>query len=259
MGVLVVVIAVALFVFSLWYKSPLQKGKRGEKKIADILVQLPEEYLILNDVVLSKGSGTTQIDHIVVSKYGVFAIETKNYRGDIYGDDNRKEWTQVIATNVTYLKKWYKTYTYITKNKFYNPIKQAFGHVCQIGKVLTQWPNLKIIPIVVFTGKADLRNVVSKNHVVYDDMLLSTILGYKTIYLTDADVLNVVQCLTQNDVRGLVSNQAHVQNIRNAQKARVNKIATGICPVCGGQLVPRKGKFGLFYGCSNYPKCKFTT
>ena len=28
------------------------------------------------------GKGTTQIDHVVVSKYGVFAIETKNYRGE---------------------------------------------------------------------------------------------------------------------------------------------------------------------------------
>lgn len=50
--------------------------------------------------------GSTQIDHIVVSKYGVFAIETKNYRGEIYGDDNREKWTQIIVTEVTYRRKW---------------------------------------------------------------------------------------------------------------------------------------------------------
>jgi restriction system protein len=32
----------------------------------------------------------------------------------------------------------------------------------------------------------------------------------------------------------------------------------GICPKCGGSLVERSGKFGKFYGCSNYPKCDFT-
>lgn len=31
-----------------------------------------------------------------------------------------------------------------------------------------------------------------------------------------------------------------------------------ICPRCGGNLIDRNGKFGSFYGCSNYPKCKYT-
>ncbi len=31
-----------------------------------------------------------------------------------------------------------------------------------------------------------------------------------------------------------------------------------ICPKCGGKLVLKIGKFGKFYACSNYPKCKFT-
>ena len=30
-----------------------------------------------------------------------------------------------------------------------------------------------------------------------------------------------------------------------------------ICPKCGGKLVKRKGKYGEFIGCSNYPKCHF--
>ena len=38
----------------------------------------------------------------MVSKYGIFAVETKNYSGEIYGDDNRQLWKQMIATDVTY-------------------------------------------------------------------------------------------------------------------------------------------------------------
>ncbi|MCP4154958.1 MAG: DNA topoisomerase I, partial [bacterium] len=32
----------------------------------------------------------------------------------------------------------------------------------------------------------------------------------------------------------------------------------GCCPLCGGELRKRKGKFGEFMGCSNYPGCKYT-
>ena len=101
-------------------------------RVSAILSQLSDEYTILNDLVFRTEKGTTQIDHVVVSKYGIFAIETKNYRGEIYGDDNRKEWTQLIVTKVTYAKKWWKTYTYVTKSHFYNPVKQSVGHVFRI-------------------------------------------------------------------------------------------------------------------------------
>ena len=56
-------------------------------------MQLSDEYTIIDDVILLTEHGTTQIDHVVVSKYGIIAIDTKNYRGEIYGEDNRKEWT----------------------------------------------------------------------------------------------------------------------------------------------------------------------
>ena len=36
-----------------------------------------------------------------------------------------------------------------------------------------------------------------------------------------------------------------------------DKIARNICPRCGGKLVLRYGKYGQFYGCENYPNCKF--
>ena len=32
----------------------------------------------------------------------------------------------------------------------------------------------------------------------------------------------------------------------------------GSCEQCGAPLVLKKGKYGDFYGCSNYPNCKFT-
>ena len=75
---LIIIVCVALFVYFAWYNSAKQKGKRGEMRVFSILMQLPDEYTILNDLVFRTDKGTTQIDHVVVSKYGVFAIETKN-------------------------------------------------------------------------------------------------------------------------------------------------------------------------------------
>ena len=135
--ILTIIAVVGLIIFGWWYNSPRQKGKRGEKRVHDLLLALPEGYYVFDDVVLNTNRGTTQIDHIVVSKYGIFTIETKNYRGDIYGDDNRQEWTQIIVTEVRYRRKWYKTYTYVTKNHFYNPVKQSLGHIYIIKTILS--------------------------------------------------------------------------------------------------------------------------
>ncbi len=242
-----------------WYYSPKMIGKRGERTVHNILEKLPEEYTTIEDVVLKTSRGTTQIDHIVISKYGIFEIETKNYRGEIYGDDYKERWTQIIVTNVTYRKKWYKTYTYVTKNKLYSPVKQSLMHMYEIKKNLKEWPHLKVIPIVVFTGDANLENVRTKSIVIHENRLIETILSYKTIYLTDAEVENVVERIRQRNVRELVDDDSHVNNIRANMYERDKKIQEGICPKCGGNLVLRTGPYGRFYGCSNYPKCKFKT
>jgi hypothetical protein len=256
---LIIILVVALFIYLAWYNSAKQKGKRGEMRVSAILSQLSDEYTILNDLVFRTEKGTTQIDHLVVSKYGIFTIETKNYRGEIYGDDNRKEWTQLIVTEVTYAKKWWKTYTYVTKNRFYNPVKQSVGHAFRIKELLSVFPHVKIVPIVVFTGDAILSYVESKNHVVYEENLLDVIDGYKTTYLTDNDVQAVLAILTGNNIRETVSDRQHVKNLRTAAREVNATINSGICPKCGGHLIGRNGKYGTFYGCSNYPKCRFTT
>ena len=258
LSILPLVIIISLIFFGWWYNSPKQKGKWGEQRVNDILSRLPKEYHVLGDIVLKTKRGTTQIDHIVVSKYGVIAIETKNYRGDIYGDDNRKEWTQLIVTKVTFAKKWWKTYTYVTKKHFYNPVKQSAGHALKIKELLTAYPHVKIVPIVVFTGEAVLKNIKSNHHVIYEDCLLEVISGYKATYLTDNDVQTILTILNENNIRESVSDREHVKNIQTAVREVNETIKCGVCPKCNGHLVERRGKYGTFYGCSNYPQCRFT-
>ena len=261
MEILVVLLIVALGILAgsrRLRNTPEHKGEVGEEKVHNILMQLPDEYLVMDDILLKTDRGTTQIDHIVVSKYGVFAIETKNYRGEIYGNDKREQWKQIILTDVTYAKKWWKTYTYVTKNYLYNPVKQALGHSYEIKKALNEWPNLKVIPIVAFVGSADLSHINSQYHVIYGSNLLPTILSYKTVFLKDGDANRIHDLLFQLNVRDSVSNHEHVHNIERAKEEKETKISQGVCPNCGGRLILREGKYGRFYGCSNYPKCKYT-
>lgn len=259
LSILYVVIVLGALGVVWYFKSPKVKGKMGEERIHNILLGLTDDYYIFKDIILKSGDRTTQIDHLVVSRYGIFAIETKNYRGEIIGNDNSQYWTQVIVTDVTYWKKWYKTYTYVTKNKLYNPVKQSLGHVYALKKITKEWPHLLFIPIVVFSDKADLSKVNSDYEVIYEDQLLDTIQEYRTIYLSNTDVQKIVDRIKVQDYREIVSDSEHVRNIHYAKKEKEDKLASGICPQCGGMLVERQGPYGSFIGCSNYPKCKFTT
>jgi len=257
--VFLILIIVAFVAFLSLRNTPESKGRAGEKQIHKILTQLSEEYTVFDDVVLQTTNGTTQIDHVVVSKYGVFAIETKNYRGEIYGDDDRQEWTQIITTDVRYMKKWYKTYTYVKKSHFYNPVKQSLSHTRALNRILKEWPTLKVVPVVVFTGSAIIDDVSSMHHVIYDSQLLGTIQSYNNPCISDVELGNVISILSKKNIREQVDDNTHVNNVYAAKQNYNDKIASGICPRCGGTLVQRNGKYGQFYGCSNFPRCRFTT
>lgn len=82
-------------IFSIF--KPKIKGFLGEKVVSAILSRLnPQKYTVINDVMLNINGKTSQIDHVVVSNYGIFVIETKNYKGWILGDERSEYWTQVI-------------------------------------------------------------------------------------------------------------------------------------------------------------------
>ncbi len=141
------------------------KGKIGEGKVANKLDWLPRnKYIVINDVILPTTHGTSQIDHIVVSIYGIFVIETKYYTGWIYGGEHSEYWTQNV---------------YGEKHQFYNPILQNEGHVRALRRVLTEFEPLDIIPIVAFSGTADIKMDIKESHVVYWSQLRRCIRRYR--------------------------------------------------------------------------------
>lgn len=104
------------------FKSKI-KGKVGEWAVqTHAKLYLSEQYVLINDATLpDEQLGTTQIDHILLSPYGVFVIETKNYTGWIFGGENQKTWTQKVYKN-----------TY----KFQNPIHQNYKHIKVLEQIL---------------------------------------------------------------------------------------------------------------------------
>ena len=238
-------IIAALFILALLKRilGP-SKGKIGERKVANKLDWLPRnKYIVINDVILPTPHGTSQIDHIVVSIYGIFVIETKYYNGWIYGGEHSEYWTQNV---------------YGEKHQFYNPILQNEGHVRALRKVLTEFEPLDIIPIVAFSGTADIKMDIKESHVVYWSQLRRCIRRYKKERHTWKEVKAICNKIYEVKLKpSRKTAKQHLVGVRSAQIQRENAIREGRCPRCGGQLTLRQGQFGRFYGCSNYPRCKF--
>lgn len=105
----------------------------------------PPDHHLMNHVTLQLKDGTTQIDHILVSRFGVFVIETKDYKGWIFGNAQHATWTQVLFN---------------AKHKFQNPILQNLRHVCAVRDLLDFLPPGSVKSVVVFTGEAEFKTDV---------------------------------------------------------------------------------------------------
>ena len=220
------------------------KGKIGERKVANKLDWLPKsKYVVINDVILPSTYGTSQIDHIVVSIYGIFVIETKYYNGWIYGGEYSEYWTQNV---------------YVEKHQFYNPILQNEGHVKALRRILAEFEPLDIIPIVAFAGTADIKMDIRDSHVVYWNQLRRCIRRYRKERNTRKEVKAICNKIYEVKLKpSRKTRKRHMIGVRSAQFHRERAINEGRCPRCGGILIKRQGIFGHFYGCSNYPKCRF--
>lgn len=224
--------------------APKRKGKHGEERVAHILSSLdPEYYMVLNNILFKTPNGTTQIDHVVVSQYGIFVIEVKNYSGWIYGSERDHQWTETFKT---------------TKHHFMNPIHQNYGHIKNLEALIGK-EGIPFYSIITFSNNATLKLNLQHEHVVYFFNLLSTIQALSTQpVLTHDQMLHLTLEIKSYNIDQEETRNEHITNIQN-RKAAINGLQPGdICPKCGGRLVVRTGKHGKFIGCDHYPKCHFT-
>ena len=242
---MIIVTLIPLLIFSAILYLRFNKGKIAEKMVHHKLMQLPEEYHVIDDVLFMSNGRSTQIDHIVVSPYAVFVIETKGYKGWILGGENSEYWTQII---------------YKRKSTFYNPIHQNDGHIRFLKFLLKDLGNIPFVPIVVFNNETELKVNVNTHIVVNRCCLKDAILQYKTPAISQEikeKIISIIESNSKTLEKGATCE--HKYNALRKQYDSQNKIQHGVCPRCGGRLVERQGRYGCFFGCSNYPRCKFTS
>ncbi len=217
---------------------PQLKGRSIERSVSNRLRRLPEEYCVIDNVVFVSNGASTQIDHIVVSPYGVFVIETKGYKGWITGGENSQYWTQTIYRN---------------KYSLYNPILQNTGHVRYLRRLLGGVP---IVPIVVFENDANIK-VNATSVVINMRYLLDVIRGYREVCVSEDMRARIIEVIETNMVTDREVMKRHISFANNRKAQSDRSISEGRCPRCGGELVRREGRYGSFWGCSNYPSCKY--
>lgn len=229
----IIPLIIIFIVFIVYLKRPETRGKFGENRVKRVIGETIEnEQYVINDLIILNEGTSSQIDHVVINPRGVFVIETKNYSGEIYGSENQREWTQVLAYGKV-------------KNKFYNPLKQNATHVYNVRKIVGDLP---VHSLVVFVQN-NTRHIKSNNVISLSS--LKGALRSGASVLTKKQMKKAYRLLV--DSKAEITTKEHVENIRTQQRS----LERGICPRCGGKLVLRDGKYGEFWGCSNYPKCKF--
>jgi restriction system protein len=220
----------------------LIKGWAGEVQgtIAKKLFLDGRTYIDVDNVTIPTSTGTTQIDHVIVSRYGVFVIETKNMDGWIFGSEKSPQWTQSMFGK---------------KFRFQNPLHQNYRHTKALSDLLGI-PHDNFFSIVMFWGECEFKtpmppNVMAKGYVSY-------IKGHKEVLLSDQQVQEIAVA-----IRGGMLDNSWGTRRRHVEALKERFSSTTTCPKCGGALVLRTARVGAnagsqFYGCTNYPGCRYT-
>lgn len=238
--------------FTSKYRSRAEAiGDYGEKRVSSFLEDLDcEDYRVFNDLLIRNGKYTTQVDHVIISRYGVFVLETKNIHGNVYGSGNAEFWKQYLPDT------GFKRYGFTQEHQLRNPISQNEGHIKTLSR-LVFGNEVPVYGIVVFPNDTELK-VTADQPVLHMWEVVSYIRQYRDVVLSSDQMafykgrLLEVISVTESD------RQTHLENVHHNKERRDSAVAAGICPKCGGNLVLRYGRYGRFYGCSNYPSCKYT-
>lgn len=217
------------------------KGWLGEKKTQfNMWLWLNgETYVRFHDVIVPSSNGTSQIDHLLVSPYGLFIIETKNKTGWIFGGEKQEKWTQVI---------WGQKY------QFQNPLKQVYRQKKVLSHFLQVHEN-DIHTVIYFVGDSKFKTELPPN--VLNSSLSGYVKKFKDHIFTKEKRKRLINKLENHRTQSGFTKRDHVRSLKERYKSNT------ICPKCSGKLLTRTARSGRsagrqFLGCENFPKCKFT-
>ena len=219
----------------------LFRGWIGEKKATFYLwLSLSSKsYHKFHDIILPSKNGTTQIDHLLISVYGLFIVETKNKRGWIFGSEKQRNWTQSI---------------YGKKYSFQNPLRQAFRQKMILSEFLDLHES-NIHCVIYFVGDCQFKTQLPSN--VLKSGVGKFVKQFRDEILSSEDVDRIIQAIDKHLSESSLSNKDHIKSLRKRHSSNT------MCPRCGSNLIERTVKNGSnagtkFLGCENYPKCRFS-
>ena len=200
-------------------------------------------YVDINNITLPTANGTTQIDHVIVSRFGIFVVETKNMSGWLFGDEKSPQWTQMLAGK---------------KYKFQNPLHQNYRHVKSLQEFLGIGEE-NFFSVVMFWGEAEFKtpmpeNVMRQGYVPYIKSKLD-------VLFTGEEMDEIIRIIRAGMLpKSWATSREHVAGLR------VRFASTTTCPKCGSALVLRTklataqsgaNTESQFYGCSKFPVCRY--
>jgi hypothetical protein len=197
------------------------------------------EYHHFRKIIIPTPRGTTEIDHVIVSKFGIFVVELKDYAGWIFGNASDAYWTAVYFER---------------KFRFQNPLRQNYGHVKALEALLAVDRRV-LHGIVVFRGSFEFKTPIPDGVLCHG--YRSWVASLRDVVLDDAAVGAIVASLQSSAVHGWFA------GLRHARSVRARYASETTCPKCGGALRLRTQRAGpqpgsQFLGCSNYPACRYT-
>ncbi len=233
---------ILLFIFIVIFKSRWFKGVFGEFLVNRLLSRLPNShYTLIKDITLPTEDGTTQIDHVVVSRFGIFVIETKNMKGWIFGSERQKQWTQTI---------------YRYSSKFQNPLHQNYKHIKTLESLLGCDVS-HLHSVIVFVGNSTFKTQMPANVISGADCI-HYIRQFGEIVFSENEYNGLIQSLNSIKLkRGIITDIRHRKHIKKLKECKTKTL----CPRCGSDMVLRTAKYGenkgqQFWGCSSFPKCR---
>lgn len=193
-------------------------------------------YHLIENITLPVRDGTTQIDHLIISPYGVFVIETKNMKGWIFGSPNQAQWMQQI---------------FRYKQKFQNPLRQNHKHVAAVRELLCLGPH-QVHSVVVFVGDCTFKNSMPAK-VAHGVLALTKYIKSKDVpLLEEHELQDLIDTILHNRLPpGSGTDLTHIENIKKQAL---------VCPRCGAEMVERANQRSgeRFLGCEQYPRCNGT-
>lgn len=214
-------------------------GKKLQSKLDE------SQYHTLHNLTLKTPTGTTQIDHVIVSANGIFVIETKNMAGWIFGGERQPRWTQ------TFRKK---------KFQFQNPLRQNYKHIKVIQDLL-ELDDDHFHNVVVFVGEAEPKTEMPANVLWGAGTIAPYVMSKTGTTLTQEQVYACIARLRNSALaQTRETNKEHIRYLKTRAKIPASPVGKDSCPRCEGNLILRTNKKSgeHFYGCSNFPKCRAT-